>query len=79
MIIKCKKIKNVDKYVCTAEQKIAYNYAFSYIEFGKKILKADTAEINKTDGFFQIENFRRRVERSCFKPPLDKGRRVANY
>ena len=56
MKLKCRKINNVDKSICTAEQKIAYNYAFSYAEFGKKILKTDTAEINKSDGFFQIEN-----------------------
>lgn len=55
MVIKCKKIRNVEKSICTAEQKIAYNYAFNYVDLGKKILKADTAEINKADGFQQIE------------------------
>lgn len=55
MKLKCKKIYGVDKSICTAEQKIAYNYAFMYSDCGKRIINADTAEINKTDGFFQIE------------------------
>ena len=54
--MKCRKIQNVDKSVCVAEQQIAYNFAFRYSDLGKKVLQADTAEINKADGFFQIEN-----------------------
>ena len=55
MILKCKKIKNVDKLVCTAEQKITYNYACRYANIGKKILNADAPEFIKADGYFQIE------------------------
>ncbi len=45
-----KKIPNIDKEVCTAEQKIAYNFAFRYREFdGNKelfdLLQVVTAEI----------------------------------
>ena len=56
MKLKCRKIRGVEKSICTAEQKIAYNFAFSYVEIGKKILESDTSRINKTDGFFQVEN-----------------------
>lgn len=55
MILKCKKITNVEKSVCTAEQKIAYNYACRYANLGKKILNADAPEFVKADGYFQIE------------------------
>lgn len=34
--MKMHKIRNVDKSVCTAEQKIAYNYAFVWRETLKK-------------------------------------------
>ncbi len=30
MKMKCKKIKCIDKSICTCEQKIAYNYAVSW-------------------------------------------------
>lgn len=37
--MKFKKIPGIDKSVCTAEQKIAYNYAFRYRDFdGQKYL-----------------------------------------
>jgi hypothetical protein len=55
MKLKCTKINNVDKAVCTAEQKIAYNYASSYVNMGKKILKSDTPEFVKADALYQIE------------------------
>lgn len=55
MKIKTHKIPGIDKSTCTAEQKIAYNYAFSYIDIGRKILKADATEINKSDGLHQVE------------------------
>ena len=55
MILKCKKIRGVDKSVCTAEQKIAYNYACRYANIGKKILNADAPEFVKADGYFQVE------------------------
>jgi hypothetical protein len=53
--LKCKKISGIEKSVCVAEQKIAYNYAFMYVDCGKRIIEADIAGINKADGFYQIE------------------------
>lgn len=35
--MKFHKIRNVDESVCTAEQKIAYNYAFSYRDVAKRV------------------------------------------
>lgn len=55
MIFKCNKIKNVDKSVCTAEQKIAYNYAFSWYDIGKKIIDKNIPEFVKSESFYQIE------------------------
>lgn len=55
MTLKCKKIRGVDKSVCTAEQMIAYNYAFMFKCSGKKILSADVAESIKSNGIFQLE------------------------
>ena len=55
MILKCKKIRGIDKSVCTAEQKIAYNFAFRYADLGKKVLNADAPKFVKADGYFQIE------------------------
>ena len=41
---KVKKIRNIDRDVCCAEQKIAYNYAFSYYDiFLKKYQAAQDA------------------------------------
>lgn len=56
MVLKCKKIRNVEKEVCTAEQKIAYNYAFQWYDIGRKILKTDIAEVGKFSAFADIEN-----------------------
>ena len=55
MILKCKKIRGVDKSVCTAEQKIAYNYTCRYANMGKKIFNADVPEFVKANGYFQFE------------------------
>lgn len=55
MKLKCKKITGIEKSVCVAEQKIAYNYACMYVDCGKRIIEADIAGINKADGFYQIE------------------------
>lgn len=41
--MKCKKINGVDKSICTAEQKIAYNYAFSWSDICRKTLNDKTA------------------------------------
>ena len=40
MKMKCNKIRNVEKSICTSEQKIAYNYAFSYRPQLEKIYNA---------------------------------------
>lgn len=55
MTFKCKKIRNIDKSICTCEQKIAYNYAFTYSDIGKKILTSDITAINKSEMFHDIE------------------------
>lgn len=66
MIIKCKKIRDIEKSTCTAEQKIAYNFAFRYADLGKKILATDTAEFVKADGFHQVETIvRKDIESSA--------------
>lgn len=56
MKIKCRKIRNVEKSICTCEQKIAYNYAFSYVEVGKKLFNSDIAESGKAHGMHDIES-----------------------
>ena len=55
MTFKCSKIRGIDKSVCTAEQKIAYNYAARYVDIGKKIFNADVPEFVKNEGYFQLE------------------------
>lgn len=55
--MKCHKINNVDKNVCTAEQKIAYNFAFAWSDVGKKILNSDMTEVNKSEAIGDIERF----------------------
>lgn len=52
MKMKCTKIKNIDKSICTAEQKIAYNYAFMYADIGKQIINSDAPAFVK-DGEMQ--------------------------
>lgn len=49
MKLKCKKIKNVEKSICTAEQKIAYNYAFQWYSYGKSVFTdKNITEVNKS-------------------------------
>lgn len=55
MKLKCRKIRNVEKSVCVAEQKIAYNYAFSWYKSGKNIIKANTSKSIKYEAMFEIE------------------------
>lgn len=55
--MKCKKIKGIEKSVCTAEQKIAYNYAFQWYDIGKKFLNDEnTTEANKSESMHYIED-----------------------
>ena len=55
MKLKCKKIRNIDKSICTCEQKIAYNYAWEWYEAGKNILNSNCAEFVKSDAIMEIE------------------------
>lgn len=63
MKLKCKKINGVEKNICTAEQKIAYNYAFSYHNIYSVRIKEyikkygfEPTEISKNELYFEIEN-----------------------
>ena len=57
MKIKCKKINGLEKTVCTAEQKIAYNYAFSwYFTYDRRIKECATA-IQKAEVLQDIIDF----------------------
>lgn len=48
------KIHGVDKNICTAEQKIAYNYAFMYRSTMEKIRDSDTTEIAKDEAYQRV-------------------------
>lgn len=52
--MKMHKIRGVDKEICTAEQKIAYNYAFMYRSTMEKIRYSDTTEIAKDEAYQQV-------------------------
>lgn len=54
MKIKCRKISGVEKNICTCEQKIAYNYAFSWCDTYKRKVKECTTEIQKSEVFQNI-------------------------
>lgn len=54
MKIKCKKLNGVEKSICTCEQKIAYNYAFSWCDTYKRRTKDCTTEIQKAEVFRDI-------------------------
>lgn len=41
------KIRNIEKNICTAEQKIAYNLAFSWRNFVKRVYNANDTAMNK--------------------------------
>lgn len=55
--MKYHKIKNVEKSVCTCEQKIAYNVAFSNYDLFQKQYKAQVVQIHKSDIAFEFVNF----------------------
>ena len=52
--MKMKKIKGIEKNICTCEQKIAYNYAFSYHDILKKIHNSDKAYFIKKEKYDEI-------------------------
>ena len=54
--MKCHKIRGVDLKTCTAEQKIAYNYAFMWVDCGKKIFNSNSPESVKSEELQNIIN-----------------------
>lgn len=54
MKLKCKKIRNVEKNICTCEQKIAYNFAFSNQPQLKKCFDSNMPTANKLDFLQEI-------------------------
>lgn len=57
MILKCRKIRGIDKNVCTCEQKIAYNYAFAWVDTYKRRVNNLISAIDKSIVFQDIINF----------------------
>ena len=56
MVMKCKKITGIEKNICTAEQKIAYNYAFSWRDIYIRKTKEVTTAIQKDEVLQDIIN-----------------------
>ena len=54
MKMKVNKIRNIEKSVCFAEQKIAYNYAFMWHTQLKKIFNSDNIAIVKSEAYNDI-------------------------
>ena len=54
--MKCHKIRGIDLKTCTAEQKIAYNYAFMWVDCGKKAFNSDNSESVKSEELQNIIN-----------------------
>lgn len=71
MKMKSKKIYKVDKTICTAEQRIAYHYAFSWNEALKKIYSKDfnLTAIQKSEALQEIID---NVVRSIKEKEIDK-------
>lgn len=57
MKIKCKKLNGVEKSICTCEQKIAYNYAFSWCDTYKRRTKDCITEIQRKEALQDIIDF----------------------
>lgn len=57
MKMKCKKIAGIEKSVCTCEQKIAYNYAFSWADTYKRRSEDCTTEIQRAEVLQGIIDF----------------------
>lgn len=55
--MKCKKINGIEKSVCTAEQKIAYNYAFSWRDAYIRRTNEATTAIQKDEVLQDVINF----------------------
>lgn len=56
MTFTVKKIRGIEKNVCFGEQKIAYNYALSFISQIKEIYSADVAELVRQDAINELIN-----------------------
>lgn len=52
--MKMHKIYCVDKNICTAEQMIAYNYAFSHRSWLETIYKSDNTEVAKSEEYQDV-------------------------
>ena len=52
--MKCHKIRGIDLKTCAAEQKIAYNYAFMWVDCGKKVFNSNSPESVKSEGLQNI-------------------------
>lgn len=50
------KIRNIDKKICTCEQKIAYNYAFSYRDILSQIRQSHDTKEEKSKAYQRIIN-----------------------
>ena len=57
MAMKCGKIRGIDKSICTCEQKIAYNYAFSWVDVYQRRTKELTSSMDKMAVFQDIIDF----------------------
>ena len=57
MKMKCKKIRGIDKNICTCEQKIAYNYAFAWVNTYERRIKELTNQADKCIVFQHIVDF----------------------
>lgn len=57
MKLKCGKIRGVDKSICTCEQKIAYNYAFSWVDAYQRRTKGLSNVSDKSVVFQDIIDF----------------------
>lgn len=69
------KIKNVEKTVCTCEQKIAYNVALQNVDLFQKQYKAQVVQIHKADIAHEFVQFCmkcvQRNEKICRKYDID--------
>lgn len=82
MTFKTHKIRNIDKSICCAEQKIAYNYAFSYRSIlekakqNKKLQETINQTINWMTKDFEREEINKRYNTKiiliCYKTGIEK-------
>ena len=68
--MKCHKIRGIDLRTCTAEQKIAYNYAFMWVDCGKKIFNSSSPESVKSE---QLQDIIKAVIESIERKEINKA------